>query len=532
MSFSTAKDRLSSLVDEQLKAMSSMGYTLTQQQITDLKRVTGEWLDSTQYKTISLSANKPDFNQILLQFQNALEHEDAWKDILTAGAGQSILRFFAASAAQGVYAQERSTQEQFSYIARLDSSIYAASRSYGVRIDRRIPAQVSVQLSREGSGYLLIEPFTTFVVGSVKFFNRDPIVFSQGAIFPVTAVLHQGEVFTDTYNSPGVPFAAYEIGNGSANISDEDVYLYVNDFQYTRILTGFDLYGPNDTVFYENTLPNGNVEVITGSGNYGVMPSASTVVRIRYVTTMGVEAHNATVELLVLCPTIDIVSGKSLTPVEGGAVPNSPEFYRLNSPFVRASGDRSVIRRDYTLAALRYKALTIRDARVIGQKEIAPDKKWAQGVIKLCAISDTIMSDKDWQLLIAYMDSKGMEGMTILRENPIPVPIDIIIDLGVTQDRALEAVKQAATAAVTNGYAPKQGSLGNDFFRGDIQTIIKESNDPVLKGGINWMEVTTPNIPTQRLELQWNQYITINSLVINTEYSDRTYSNRLGESVN
>lgn len=528
MAYTTAKDRLASLVDTQVTKLAEDGVVLTQAQVTDLKRITGEWLDSTQFKSIALANNKPDYNQILLQFQNALEHEDAWKDVLTSGAGQSILRMFSAVGELVTYAQERAVQERFSYTARLPSSIYASTRSYGVRIDRRTPARVNVQLSRQNSDYLIVNAFTAFVVGDTKFFNREPIVFSQGSIFPVVAELVQGEVFLDTYKSPGVPFASYEVGNGDASISDVDVYLYVDGVEYTRITYAFDSYGPNDTVFFDATLPNGNVEVITGSGNYGVMPTSAQNVQIRYAVTKGVEAHNANVELLVTCPDFPTISGYSMTPVEGGAIPNSPDFYKINAPFVRSSGNRAVLRRDYTLAAINYKPIAIRDARVIGQKEIAPNEKWAQGVIKICALTDQEMTDSQWDDFIAYIEKFGMEGMTILRENKVAVPIDLVVDVGATQDRELEAVKQAITAVINDAYAPKLGSLGNDFYRNDVQTIIKDSDNPVISGGINWLVINTPGLGEQHLQLAWNQYVVINSLVVNVAYSNREYSNRLG----
>lgn len=527
MSITTAKDRLSSLVDELTNTLSTQySIALTGQQTTELKRVAGVWLDDSQFKVLSLSANKPDFNQILLQFQNALEHEEAWRDTITAGAGQALLRFVSSAVAYSVFAQERATQERFPYLARMPSSIFAATRSLGVRIIRRKPATVSVNLTRPGSGALVIPAFTSFTVGTTKFFNRKVISFGQGNIFAVEAELTQGEVYLDTYKSPGQPFVTYEVGHGDGTISEDDVYLYVNDVEYTRVSDAFFGYGPNDQVFYENTMANGNVEVITGSGNYGTMPPSNSDIKIRYATTLGVEAESSVVELPVLCPDFTEVSGTSNTPITGATSPRSSEFYRINGPHIRAKGDRWITRRDAELTAIEFNKFPVHDARAIGQQEIAPDKKWAQNVIKVCALTDVAMDDTQWLQFSAYMIGKGPEAFTILREDAVEKPISVGIRIGINADFSLESARLAAITAIRNAYAPTQGSLGRTFYRNDLSTILLMSNDPALKGSINWIEI---ELPTEtNVAVGWNEYIKIANITVVTEYTSRNYSNRIG----
>lgn len=527
MSITTAKDRLSSLVDE-LNGTLATNYsiTLSSAQLTELKRVAGVWLDNSQYKSMSLSANKPDFNQILLQFQNALEHEDAWRDTITAGAGQALLRFVSAAVAYTVFAQERATQERYPYLARLPSSIFAATRSLGVRVTRRTPAKVGVSLSRPGSDALIIPAFTSFTVGTTKFFNRKVISFGKGNVFAVETELTQGEIFLDTYKSPGQPFAMYEVGHGDGTISEDDVYFYVNDVEYQRVTDGLFAYGPNDSVFYENTMANGNVEVISGSGNYGIMPPSNADIKIRYATTSGVEAESSLVELPVLCPDFTQVSGVSTTPITGAVSPRSLNFYRINAPYMRSKGERWVTRRDAELTAIEFSGLAIHDARAIGQQEIASGKKWAQALIKICPLTDVILDDTQWLQFRTYMESKGPEGFTIIREDPVAKPVDVSIRLGINSDYSLESARLAAITEIRNAYAPTQGTLGRTFYRNDLSTVLLTSNDAALKGAINWIEIDTPTDTS--MAVAWNQYIVINNITVVTEYTSRNYSNRIG----
>lgn len=527
MSITTAKDRLGSLVDDLVASLSnSYSITLTNAQITELKRVAGVWLDDSQYKVITLSNNKPDFNQILLQFQNALEHEDAWRDTITAGAGQALLRFVSAAVAYAVFAQERATQERFSVIARLPSSVIASTRSLGVRVIRRTPPKVPVLLERPGADAITIPAFTTFVVGTTKFFNRKVISFGKGNLFAVEAELTQGEVYIDTYKAPGQPFTMYEVGNGEGAISEEDIYLYVNNEEYTRITDGFFNSGPNDKVFYENTLANGNVEVITGSGNFGVMPPSNANIQIRYAVTLGVDAESSLVELPVQCPDFSTVSGKTSAPITGASSPRSVDFYKINAPHMYAKKDRAVTRRDYELTAIEYPHLVIHDARAIGQQELAPNAKWARGAIKICPLTDIPMDDVQWLKFISYMTGKGIEGFSILRENPKAYPIDISLKLGINADFALEGARLAAMAEIRKFYAFTKGTLGTSFHRNDLSTILLRSNDPALKGAINWIEILLPT--ESNITLEWNEYISVANLTVTTEYTNRTYSNRIG----
>jgi hypothetical protein len=523
----TAKDKLATLIDElAVNLKNNHNVTLTQAQLTDTKRVSAEWLDNTQTKVVALAANKPDYNQLILQLQNMLEHEDAWRDTITAGGGQAILRLISTAVAFAVFASERTTQERYPGSAQLPSSIYAYARGQGVRVTRRRPPKVPVSLVRSDSEYLLIPEFTLFTVGTTKFFNRTAIVFGKGELFPVEAELVQGEIFIDSYKSPGRPFAMYEVGNGDGTISEEDVYLYVDGEQYTRITEKPYMYGANDKVFYENTLQNGNVEVLTGSGNYGVMPPSNADLRIRYATTLGVEAHNATVEIPVLCPDFPTVSGLTVSPIAGGGSPETVDFYRINAPAIRAkSGRLASTRREYEVDALKYKPLKIYDARVIGQKEFAPNNKAYMGVLKVAALTDFPMDDAQWVLFSKYLSGIGWEGFEFLREDPLPIPIDISVEIGINLDYGLEATRLAARSILTNAYAPKQGVLGLEFRRHDIESVIIKSEDKALKGGINWVDVISPEVST--IPAVWNGYFTINSLNVVTKYATRANTNRL-----
>lgn len=130
---------------------------------------------------IKLSTIKPDFPSLLMQLQLYLQAKGTWSDLQTSGTGQTLLELMAAVGAFNQFAIESAVRETALTTAMRDSSIYAITRMLGVRIHRKSPASVEVDLRREGIATTdMIAVFTQFDVNGLSFFNRYPIMFVQG----------------------------------------------------------------------------------------------------------------------------------------------------------------------------------------------------------------------------------------------------------------------------------------------------------------------------------------------------------------
>lgn len=210
----------------------------------------------TANETLKLSAVKPDFEQVMIQLQSALANKSAWKDIIPASVGQTILEFISAILVLNQRSIERAVQESMLDSARLNTSVMMIARMLGVHILRKRPAVVTVELTRQTTaGSLFIDKFSQFTVDGVKFFNRAPAFFNIG-VATITIELAQGEIITEDFTSTGEAYQRFEIGNQDYTISDTDILCYVGEeesqIEYFRTIDGLWGFGATSAVFYEN----------------------------------------------------------------------------------------------------------------------------------------------------------------------------------------------------------------------------------------------------------------------------------------
>lgn len=131
---------------------------------------------------LKLSTIKPDFPSLLLQLQMYLQATNTWSDLQTSSTGQTLLEMMAATATFCQFGIESAARETTLTTAVRDSSVYAITRMLGVRIHRKSPASVEGNVTRVNTDTLEAIPnFTQFEVNGVPFFNRQSLMFAQGA---------------------------------------------------------------------------------------------------------------------------------------------------------------------------------------------------------------------------------------------------------------------------------------------------------------------------------------------------------------
>lgn len=133
---------------------------------------------------LKLSSVKPDFESLLLQLQLFLQSSGTWVDLQTSSTGQTLMEMMAAVGTFNQFAIEGAQRETTLTTAARDSSIYAITRMLGVRIHRKYPSGVDVQLTRPGTEIATsttIPPYTVFSVNGADYFNRSPLMFAQGS---------------------------------------------------------------------------------------------------------------------------------------------------------------------------------------------------------------------------------------------------------------------------------------------------------------------------------------------------------------
>jgi hypothetical protein len=238
---------------------------------------------------LPLTAINPDFESNKADMINILAATNSWSDVIVAGIGETISEMIATATTYSQLSIEKGVQESIIDTAVLDSSIYGVTRMLGVKIQRRIPANVPCNIYSPISTTLTvtITAYTQFQIAGVNYFNRTAIIIPATAkwsastafalnntIFPntangysyictqagtsatteptwplsaygsvtdgtvvwtintagnavVSATLYQGQVSNVTFTTNGTAFEIFEFGNSDFSISNYDVNVSV-----------------------------------------------------------------------------------------------------------------------------------------------------------------------------------------------------------------------------------------------------------------------------------------------------------------
>lgn len=511
--------------------------------------VLAAWLSDfaeTVYKeNLKLSRTRPDFENIKQQFITKLRQSNAWKDIIPAGGGETLLEFIAAIGDYGQTSILRAYDENAYDSARLTSGIYRITRTLGVHIDRRLPAQVQVSLWGSNIGDLAIPSLSQFTVGGISFFNRDTIQFDDNTESnPKIVTLYQGEITTASYTSNGAPFQSFEVGFNDYSISNEDIFCFTDDpnINYTRILDGPWHYRNGERIFWENTTPNGNVEILLGNGIYGAIPPLGSTLNFVYARNEGATVNttslNLPVDLIsvntvvpdrirqstpeqedeIIDTLLSIVGGISISPIKYGDFEKDKEFYRHVGPSIRAANKKMVTRPDHYALGLGFPGVV--DVYFQGQRELGRTNRNYINVVGVTVLKrdGTIMSAVEWADYVKYLEEREIWRVNYIRIDPEPVPLNVKGIVYVTRDSDKTNVGSFLKFRLAEFFKIQRGSLGRSVYRNDIEDIMKFKYGSM---NVDYAQVINPKIDTILTKLQ---YPVLGTPEITVEYSDRSFN--------
>jgi hypothetical protein len=470
------------------------------------------WLQNNTPEPFNLSNIQPDFELILQQLMQALSTSDAWADQVTAGTGQALLRFMSGGTTMAVFAVLRALQETMLPTAKLASSVFSITRMLGVHLMRKTPASVAVQLNYSApESFLEIPPLSQFVIGGVNYFNRDSIIFNQEVVTQ-GATLYQGSLFSALYTSDGSYFQEYNIGLADFSTSDIDIYVFVDNVEWARVINGLWHYGPSDQVFFENSYSDGTVNVQFGNNAYGQAPPTNAQIQIIWAQTLGTGGNQLASGQSVSCSGIPTISGISIAASSGGDDQRDAAFYQIMAPYIYATMNRAVTADDYRAIAVQYPG--VKDALFLGQAFTIPT-----ALERMCVVNATVLTAVDWNQIqwlafVAYMQSFGIVNIQLLRVNAQAIVVDISVDLYVDPSvNNLNPINTVVSQALINLLAPGVGTLGWSMYKSDIDGAIKSVAPQVVYANIN-----TPNSNVIVGNIQW---LRLGQLTVNAYYSTR-----------
>lgn len=462
--------------------------------------------------TIDLSEVKPNFEDIVQKLQTELQTKTTWKDTITAATGQTLIEFMAAVTSYNQLGILRAAQESVLDTAILADSILSIARMFGVHIQRKIPAQVTVTLNNSDPLNIYTIPiYSQFKINNVFFFNREPIIFNVGIASINQITLYQGEVYVQQYTSDGSIFQTFEFGPEDFTLSDNDLICYVNINEYKKITDGLWNYGPGERIFYENTLPSGNVEIIFGNNIFGRIPSINQIIEFTYVRTIGDKGNSATSGYSVLIDDFSNITGVTDTAITGGETHKDHIFYKHLAPNLFAANKRAVTKNDYKAIGLTYPSVIDIDFR--GQAELDPTNKEFMNLIKVTVLTETLWNDTEWNTFIEWISSQSVYQVVFYRLDPEEIEIDITAEIYCYNNADLTSISSKIRTNLQALLTKRLNCLGYSIYLSDLHKTIKNSDD-----NINYVRILTPY---SDYELNPNQYIIVDTITLTMNYGTR-----------
>lgn len=467
---------------------------------------------------VALSTTSPDFESIILQLTTELSKNPVWYDSSTADTGRTLIRMVAAGIAYSQFSIERALQESFGHLASSPSSIYASAELLGVRVTRVVPAVVQVRLTRLDRATLFELPrFTVFSIGQQQFFNRDKITFPVD-FYTVDVQLTQGTLYYNTFKGTGQPYQELEIGDGTKDLSDTDVYINVGGRDWERSNKNPWLFTEQEEKFGDNTTPNGDIQILFGNDIFGKAPPIASTIIVTWVRTLGEKAHFAQSGLPVTYngPSInDQISGETLSNISLARDMIGPDFYARTASYARAAGENAVRRQDYRRWAIEYPG--VKDALFRGQAELGPHKRSMMNVIGATVMSTTPLSNDDWIRFVTFMQEKGIFQCHFVRMDPAVVQADVEADIYCSPKASLAVIKDKLENNIRELFALRLGWLGFEIWKSDITDILEGVGE--LGGLVEYVDLLKP---TTNLKLANKaSYINLRSVKLNMFYSTR-----------
>lgn len=469
-------------------------------------------------KYVELSTVRPDYESVILQLVNELSKDATWYDFITAGTGQALIRYIAAGITYGQFSIERALQEAFPHTASSESAVYAVTDLLGVRIQRVIPATVTVRFTRTDKATLLEVPrFTPFSIRDVAFFNRERIIFPVDTE-TLDIVLTQGQVQITEVPATGQPFLDIELGDGTKDISDIDVWTFVDGTEWIRSVENIWNFKELDENFWDHTTPSGNLMVSFGSGIFGKVPSVNKLVRIVWVRCLGEKGNYYASDLDVAYkgPSINTqLDGVTISNISGARDMLDANFYSIMAPHMRAAGQTAVRRSDYRRFAVEFPS--IKDALVRGQAELGPHKRSMMNVLGITLLSDAPINPVNWNKFIEHMTDKGIYQCEFIRMDPKEYKVSIEADIFCTQKASLPLVQQTLTSAIQKMFRYRLGWLGYSIMRSDITDTLEGIGE--TGGLVDYVILKTPNVDLVLQDKSY--YLKLDTLKLNMFYSTR-----------
>ena len=440
-------------------------------------------------KQLIISDLTADFDQFVRDFETYLQNKDAWRGNLTTMTGQTLIELAAAIGAFNQAKLSRAFTDAFPETSVSDAAIRAGTFMQGVRMTRRLPAQIQVQLT--GTEGLVLPRFTQFECAGYQFFNRDAITLVGET--PVEATLYQGEIVIYTMNGTGTNLQAWVSPETDFQISDQDVRVIINDKDIPVSYSGLWNYKATDAC-QDLTSSNGRLIVQFGTNNvagidqeladelglgepiaYGTVPGINDTVEIQYAVTEGESGNNyVTLNKSVTIDGYPDVESTALDNPRYGSSEKSTLVYKNNTSSAFGTYGSAVTKNQYLATVTTYPGVI--DAITRAQREINPNDLELMNVIWVTGITN-----EPWDLakraeFCNWCQAQSMYSTRFVWKDATPVNRAVSVRVYCYNSAVLSDVEDNVKRAVLQLFQARSGILMLNIYRSDIYDTILASD--------------------------------------------------------
>lgn len=448
---------------------------------------------STNATRLVLSDMTVDVEDFVRQFNEDLITRPVWKGQLVTQTSQHIIEYISTVGALDQARLIRAREDAYAETAEADDAILSITSMQGLRITRKSPAEIEVELESPAGDSL--PPYTQLEVGGLSWFTREQIALPPNT--PVRAYLYQGVVISATMNGLGTDFQAFIAADQNFSVSDMDTQVTINGViinRSTGVLWNF----KGEPGFADLTTPEGRLLIQFGNTRFGSVPQINDSVIVTYCVTLGADANNRELAGKAIAGP-RLVTGRVLVNPQGGADEKATVVYKNVASGSFGTYESAVTRSHYFAQAATYPGIL--DVVLQAQREIDPmDLHW-MNVFRVSALTNSPWSQQQIRTFIKHLEQVTMYSGRFVWADPQPVDRDIEVEVYFFNTAILSEGKARAEQAIQDLLAVKPGLLMTNHYDSDIDSVVKKANQGqvsyvrVLLPDSGEMVVTTPKSP-------------------------------------
>ena len=464
-----------------------------------------------------------DFEQLRSDFEQYLAQKKSWKGNLTTMTGQTLIELVAALGAFDQTKISRAFEDAFAETAVSDEAIRACAVMQGIRMTRKLPAQVTVELTAPRG--TIIPVYSQFTCSGYGFFNRDVLQFLTGDsdTSTITCTLYQGDVHTYYINGDGSNLQAWVSEQDQFTVSDRDVLVQINSESIPVSYSGLwnfrnqpacmDLSTSDGRLliqFGTNRMniarqANGIVdEELVEEVTYGTVPTINDIVTITYAVTEGESGNNyVTKDSRVTIDGFAEVEGTATSNPVYGSNEKSTLTYKNNTASSFGTYGSAVTKSQYSAIVNTYPGVV--DAITQAQREINPGNVQYMNVIWVTGVTDQPWDEQQKKEFCDWCQQQSMYSTRFVWVDATKVSRRVSIRCYCYNSAVLSDVVDNVKAAITTLFEPRPGILMTDFYRSDIIKTAMEADANISYVLLDEPQtdfiVTQPNAPILSYEI-------------------------------